>query len=124
MACGFVYLQIFEPNLILPKEIWYPFPVTPYCNKILVLVQQFLYITHTAVIHLADSILFMMLHFARAKLTLVNNKIKQVVDENQLKKCIQEHQEAIWLIQILLNNVEMQMYIFTRMISILGSLRR
>ncbi|XP_033209503.1 uncharacterized protein LOC117168171 [Belonocnema kinseyi] len=85
--------------MILPKEIWYPFPITPYYNKIVVLMQQFAYIFHSSVIQLADSIFFMMLHIARAKLEILNDELKQVVDENQLKKCIQDHQEIIWFIE-------------------------
>ena len=96
LAIGFTYLQIFEPNLILPKEVWHPFSIEPIKKKYLVLIQQLLYVFHTIVLLIADGIAFMSMHLARAKLEILNEEFKQVDNENKLKICIRYHQEAIW----------------------------
>lgn len=98
VAVGFTYMQLCKPTLILPKEIWYPLPLEPFKRKVFELTQQFIYIFHSGVLHVADGILFMSMHIARAKLTVLSDKFPLANNEFQLRRCIQLHQEVIWLI--------------------------
>ena len=96
LAVGFTYLQLFKPTVILPKEVWHPFPIESSVKQYVVLIQQLMYIYHTGVLHVGDGVMFMSMHIATAKLEVLSHEFDQVVDENQLKNCIEKHQEIIW----------------------------
>lgn len=98
VAIGFTYMQLYKPTLILPKELWYPLTLDPFKRKTLQLIQQCIYIYHSCILHIADGILFMSFHIARAKLVILTDEFSRVINEIQLRRCIQSHQEVIWLI--------------------------
>ena len=96
MCLYYTYLHLFEPLLILPKEVWHPFPLDPFNKKCLVLIQQLTYIIHTGSLNVADGITFISINVAIARFQVLADEFENVASNFELTKCIQKHQDIIW----------------------------
>ena len=96
MIFGHIYLIVFEPTFILPKEVWHPFLIDPFRKRCLVAIQQILCIIHCGIISCIDNIIVMLIQTATLKLKVLSDEFKRIATNFQLKKCIQKHQKILW----------------------------
>ncbi|KAF3054642.1 Odorant receptor 379, partial [Nylanderia fulva] len=90
-SCGPLFLSINLPM----ESAWYPFSTeTPYTRCILYVMQVFA-ILQTGFCITVDFMIAMFFWYSSARLEMLAQELQQITHENDLKTCIQKHQEII-----------------------------
>jgi len=89
-SCGPLFLSI-----SLPMEAWYPFSVESIYIKAILYILQVFAILQTGFCITVDFMIAMFFWYPAARLEMLGQELQQITHENQLKKCIQKHQEII-----------------------------
>lgn len=91
----YIYLRSFKRILVLPEEVWFPFFIDQFYKKYLVTFQQMMFITQIGLLTVADGIIFLLINNATVKLKVLADSFAKVNNNNQLKKCVQQHQQIL-----------------------------
>lgn len=95
-SCGPLFLSI-----DLPMEAWYPFSVESIYIKITLYVLQVFAILQTGFCITVDFMIAMFFWYPAARLEMLGLELQQITHENQMKTCIQKHQEIIRYISLM-----------------------
>lgn len=76
-------------------EAWYPFSIENIYTKGTLYVLQVFAILQTGFCITVDFMIAMLFWYPAARLEMLGQELLQITHENQMKKCIQKHQEII-----------------------------
>ncbi|RLU22005.1 ObirOr5-G1 [Ooceraea biroi] len=89
-SCGPFFLPI-----NLPMEAWYPFPTDSLYVRSILYISQVLAILQTGFCITVDFMIAMFFWYSAARLDMLGLELQHITHENQIKTCIQKHQEII-----------------------------
>lgn len=82
-------------SVTFPMEAWYPFSVENIYTKVILYVWEVYTILQTGFSITVDFMIAMFFWYPAARLEMLGQELQQITHENQMKKCIQKHQEII-----------------------------
>jgi len=86
-------------------EAWYPFSIDSLYIKSILYISQVLAILQTGFSITVDFMIAMFLWYSAARLDMLGLELQYIRHENQMKACIQKHQEIIGYVFIYLKHI-------------------
>jgi len=93
-------------------EAWYPFPIDSLYVKSILYISQVFAILQTGFSITVDFMIAMFFWYSAARLDMLGLELQYIRYENQMKACIQKHQEIIRYAFIYLKHIHIYIYIY------------